>query len=217
MQMERIGGRVCRLYVPEGPGPWPLAVVCGGGLEALAAGRPRAVLLSLEAEGGRDFTPWPAPGLGEEAFAGQAGRYLEELLGRALPEAARHAPLSGRQAILGYSLGGLFALWARLQGAPFARVASLSGSLWYDGWLDYLAAHLPAPGPEVYLSLGKAEEHGGPRRMRAVGDATRATAAHLSGALGEGAVTLAWNRGGHFTGIPTRWQRGLAWALDGWQ
>lgn len=133
MQIIRMGSRVCRLYVPEGPGPWPLAVVCGGGLETLAEGRPRAVLLGLEAEGGRDFTPWPAPGLGETAFTGQAGRYLEELLGRALPEAARHAPLSGRRAILGYSLGGLFALWALLEGAPFARAASLSGSLWYDG------------------------------------------------------------------------------------
>lgn len=211
--MERMtwAGRDCRLALPEGPGPHPLLILCGGDFEAMAATRPQAVL--FQAEG--DFTPWPAPGLREgETFAGGGPELLDFLEHTALPRLREMTEIT-KCTLMGYSLGGLFALWAGLQVSVFARVASLSGSLWYDGWVEYLERHLPAPGQAVYLSLGRAEEKGGPRQMRAVGEATRATASLLRSALGEEAVTLQWSPSGHFTGIPQRWEQGMNWALGG--
>ena len=139
-------GRPCACYVPQGEGPFPLLVLCGWGLEEklplLAQELPPVVLFTAQADGGRDFTPWPAPGIREgEAFTGEAGDYLGFLTERALPLLERDfraAAQPQRRGILGYSLGGLFALWAQRQGEVFRLAGSLSGSLWYPGWLGYM-------------------------------------------------------------------------------
>ena len=83
-------GRPCACYVPQGEGPFPLLVLCGWGLEEklplFAQELPPVVLFTAQADGGRDFTPWPAPGIREgEAFTGEAGDYLGFLTERALP------------------------------------------------------------------------------------------------------------------------------------
>ena len=129
---------------------------------------------------------------------------------------ARLPILPGREnrAILGYSLGGLFALWAFCAGKTFGAAASLSGSLWYEGWTEYLAAHLPEQGGRVYLSLGKKEEKSGPAQMRLVGERTRETAGMFRAAGRFGEVPLEMHGGGHFTDIPGRWRRAMEW-LDG--
>ena len=163
-------GRPCACCVPQGEGPFPLLVLCGWGLEEklplFAQELPPVVLFTAQADGGRDFTPWPAPGVREgEAFTGEAGDYLGFLTERALPLLERDfcaAAQPQRRGILGYSLGGLFALWAQRQGEVFRLAGSLSGSLWYPGWLGYMEQHPPRPGACVYLSLGDREEFGGP-------------------------------------------------------
>ena len=66
--------------------------------------------------------------------------------------------------IAGYSLAGLFALWATWNSGYFRRVASVSGSLWYPGFTDYIRNNEPKSGcgeksgPEkAYFSLGDRE------------------------------------------------------------
>ena len=147
-------GRPCACYVPQGEGPFPLLVLCGWGLEEklplFAQELPPVVLFTAQADGGRDFTPWPAPGIREgEAFTGEAGDYLGFLTERALPLLERDFRATAqpqRRGILGYSLGGLFALWAQRQGEVFRLAGSLSGSLWYPGWLGYMEQHPPPAG-----------------------------------------------------------------------
>ena len=204
---------------PKGEGPFPLAVLCGWGLEEKLAGYaqdlPPALLFYAQAEGDRDFTPWPAPGIREgEVFSGEAGAYLDFLTGTALPYLEREFGASRRpeeRGILGYSLGGLLALWAQRQGKTFRLAGSLSGSLWYPGWLDYLEEHPPRREEKVYLSLGDREEYGGPPLLRTVGDCTR-RAHQLYEASGAETV-LEWNRGGHGKGVDGRWSKALAWAV----
>lgn len=41
----------------------------------------------------------------------------------------------------GYSLGGLFALWAARETDAFCAVAAASPSLWIEGWMLYAQAH----------------------------------------------------------------------------
>ena len=216
-----ISGREYVLRIPKGGGPFPLAVLCGGDmreeLDRLAAGRSPRILLSPSASWERDYTPWPAQApAGRAPFLGGGPAFLEEIQVALEILEARLPILPGREsrAILGYSLGGLFALWAFCAGETFGAAASLSGSLWYEGWTEYLAAHLPEQGGRVYLSLGKKEEKSGPAQMRLVGERTRETAGMFRAAGRFGEVPLEMHGGGHFTDIPGRWRRAMEW-LDG--
>ena len=173
------------------------------------------VLFSAQGDGGpglHPLAPRRASGRGR-SFSGEGGgRTCGFLTERALPylEAAWSAsPRREDRAILGYSLGGLFALWGQAQSGAFQTAGSLSGSLWYPGWLDYLKSHPPRPGERIYLSLGDREEFGGPALLRAVGDCTRRTYA-LYEQAGIHTV-LEWNRGGHGKSVDARWKKALAW------
>ena len=100
----------------------------------------------------RDYSPWPAPPVfGKQGFAGQGEQTLAKIRAFFTQDGAAERP----RAIGGYSLAGLFSLWALSQDAGFAGVASCSGSLWYPGWAEYAAQARYPQGSCVYLSLGE--------------------------------------------------------------
>ena len=120
----------------------------------------------------RDLSPWTAPAVfGDEDFGDGAEALLEEIL-----------PLCAEQdkdyIIGGYSLAGLFALWAGSQSALFYAVAGVSPSVWFPAYGDYEQAH-PIRAGHVYLSLGDREEQTKNRAMAAVGNEIRALYARL--------------------------------------
>ncbi len=165
----------------------------------------------------RDYTPWPAPPLSakNEPFAGQAGILKDWLLSHWLPEIQRQfSPAPDEAYLIGYSLGGLCALWLMLETGGFKGCASCSGSLWYDGWMDYMRAHpLKRLDSRVYLSLGTKEEKARNPRMAAVGDATRAAHALLQDDPRMSETALAWHDGGHFTDVTERIAQGILWLM----
>lgn len=62
----------------------------------------------------------------------------------------------------------------------FTAVGSISGSLWYEGWLDHLACcQFYGEGRSAYLSLGKQEKTEPPFRLHSVEEATKKTATQL--------------------------------------
>lgn len=64
-----------------------------------------------------------------------------------------------KRGIAGYSLGGLMALYMGCTVDGFDFVGSISGSLWYEGALEYFTTHSPLERVKsVYFSLG-AKEH----------------------------------------------------------
>ena len=107
------------------------------------------------------LTPWPATGIyrGEPPFGGQALETLAELLVDVIPSLEASQGLSpAARAICGYSLGGLFALYALTHCDTFAACACLSGSVWYEGWVEHLRElPLDLTGRFAYLSLGTKE------------------------------------------------------------
>ena len=146
------------------------------------------------------LSPWPAPACfrGGGAFGGYAECFLQTLTESILPAAERELGLAPpRRALCGYSLAGLFALYALYRTDRFTHIASASGSLWYDDFLDFLRANAPrVPNARVRLSLGDREEFTKNPRLAAVGSATRETVQilrfqHLD-------VTLTMNPGNHF-------------------
>ncbi len=160
----------------------------------------------------RDLSPWPAPGLGKgrESFGGEGEAFLRALTA-AVKEAEAALPSPPRiKGLLGYSLAGLFALWAGTRTADYALLASVSGSLWYDGWCEYLAEH-PCRAGRVYLSLGEKEPKARNPRMGRVGACAERTAELLRVSGAE--TVLEWNPGGHFNDPEGRTARAAAWLL----
>lgn len=120
----------------------------------------------------RDLSPWPAPAVfpGEADFSGQADAFLQKLLHTILPEAEHAAHIAPTwRGVAGYSLAGLFAAYAAFRCEAFTRIASVSGSMWYDGWLSF-ARNTPfsAPVDRAYFSVGAKEKRTRNPRMAPV-------------------------------------------------
>ena len=94
----------------------------------------------------QEMTPWYCPPVMAKgsSYAGGADAYLQVLLEDILPGAL--ARISGKPAyigIAGYSLAGLFALYALYRTDMFARAASISGSLWFPDFTVVLLLMVP--------------------------------------------------------------------------
>ena len=163
----------------------------------------------------RELSPWGCDGTVRDAepFGGQAAGFLDELLNQIIPQVESSLPQpSTWRGIAGYSLAGLFALWALWQTDAFDRTASASGSLWFPGFIDYARENaMPSTPSAVYLSLGKKETKTPNRMMRHVLDDTRA----MEDLLVEHGIptTLELNPGNHFAQTNLRMARGIHWIL----
>ena len=111
----------------------------------------------------------------------------------------------------GYSLAGLFALWAGTQTNTFAAVAACSPSLWIKGWSEYADAH-PLQAKAVYLSLGDKEEKTRNPLSATVGDRVREQ--HDRHQFAADHCTLVWEKGGHFVTPHLRLARAFAWCIN---
>lgn len=163
----------------------------------------------------RELSPWACDGTVRDAkpFGGQASGFLDELLNRIIPKVELSLPQPPAwRGIAGYSLAGLFSLWALWQTDAFDRAASASGSLWFPGFIDYAHEHtMPNTSGAVYLSLGKKETKTPNRMMRHVLDDTRA----MEELLIERGIptTMELNPGNHFAQTDLRMARGIHWIL----
>ena len=98
----------------------------------------------------------------------------------------RTKPEPEHTALAGYSLGGLTALYALYQTDSFGWIASLSGSLWYDGFCEYMEKERPLRREvNVYLSLGKKERLSRNPRMGKVAECTERARQILESQLGQ--------------------------------
>jgi len=160
----------------------------------------------------RDLTPWEAPPVfGKEGFGNGAQKTLDKLLDEMIPDFdARYPSDSRRYMVCGYSLAGLFALWAGSRTGRFAGIAAASPSVWYPDWLAY-AKDNPQKAGAVYLSLGDKEERARNPVMATVGNAIREQQKILD-TQGVRNV-LEWNPGNHFRDSDLRMAKGMAWML----
>lgn len=113
----------------------------------------------------------------------------------------------------GYSLSGLFSLWAFYSSGQFGGVASCSGSLWYPNWEAFVKGKRIPKDSLVYLSLGKKEEQTKNQAMARVGDITRRQYEICRTSNPVGCV-LEWNHGGHFQDPEARMAKGFGWLLN---
>ncbi len=160
------------------------------------------------------LSPWEAPAVrGTQGFSGNAADTLCVLTERVIPTLKQQFRLSENVKIIlgGYSLAGLFALWATTQTDLFYGVAAASPSVWFPGWMEFEQQH-PIQTQHIYLSLGDKEEHTKNAVMAAVGDNIRTLHSRLT-ERGAG-CTLEWNSGGHFKDADLRTAKAFQWAME---
>ena len=151
-----------------------------------------------------DLSPWKAPAVfGKEDFGEGAGVTLAKILKLCADEGKKYY-------IGGYSLAGLFALWASYRTDIFKGVAAASPSVWFPGFADYMKGNEIRTGA-VYLSLGDREEKARNPVMATVGDRIREAYSLLS----ECGVkcTLEWNEGNHFKDADIRTAKAFSWVI----
>ena len=113
----------------------------------------------------------------------------------------------------GYSLAGLFALWAGYQSDLFDGIAAASPSVWYPNWANFAQSHTMLT-PLAYLSLGDKEERTRNQVMAQVGKNIRLQHQLLAKQLGDDRCVLEMNHGGHFVDPAGRTARAFAWLLE---
>ena len=152
----------------------------------------------------KDLSPWKAPAVfGREDFGEGAGDTLSEILNFCTDKTKNYY-------IGGYSLAGLFALWAVTRTDVFQGAACASPSLWFPGFEEYVRDHEILT-ENVYLSLGDREEKARNPVMATVGDRVRAMHALLSDRKVR--CTLEWNEGNHFRDSELRSAKAFSWVL----
>lgn len=160
-----------------------------------------------------DLTPWRTedaiPG---REFGGNADKILGQIIDDIIPDYSSCYPNIKREYyIAGYSLAGLFALWAVHETDLFNGVAAMSPSLWYPGWRAYANAHEPQV-QWAYLSLGNREHKAGKSIMSSVLEEVNAQHGLL---LSRGIDTkLEINVGNHFKDVAERIAKGEAYIIN---
>ena len=160
----------------------------------------------------RDMSPFKCHALfkNEEDFGGGAGAFLEKLVSGIITEALKYMETAPEfTGIAGYSMAGLFALYALYNCDVFGRAASVSGSLWFPGIKEYALSHEPLKAPErIYLSLGDREDRSRDQILKTVRTNTEELAAHYADSGIDTSFEL--NPGNHFKDPALRTAKGIA-------
>ena len=157
-----------------------------------------------------DLTPWAAEGVFKKAkpFGGRAVSFLDKLTNKIIPEAEKSLGVkNAERTIMGVSLSGLFAVWACFNTNAFTNIISISGSLWYDSFTEWMGKHTPSPQlKKVCMLLGEKEKNAKDKRMATVEERTLAAAKILK-SNSQASVLFELVDGTHFSPILPRLER----------
>ena len=252
-QTMQIGNRPCRIY-GEANAEYLLLQMTGEHelqsmdyeVAAIAQSSRNFLFAAIPVESWNDeLSPWEAPAVwGKQGFGGKAGDTLRFLTEQVIPTLEQQFPLPENVKIVlgGYSLAGLFALWASTQTDLFYGVAAASPSVWFPGWMEF-EQQRPIQAQHIYLSLGDKEERTRNSRLRsnevpsgdfkrqndlaparwrgltptsstmaAVGDNIRTLHSRLTERGAD--CTLEWNSGGHFKDADLRTAKAFRWTME---
>lgn len=223
MKLVEISGKTVRIFPAEAENA-PLVVLNTvedeGESVYSAAKKITNVEFSLAAVSGirweAEMSPWSCPPIykGGEPCTGEADAYIDTLTTEILPEVLRQLSIKpSYSALAGYSLAGLFAVYALYRTYAFSRAASASGSFWFPDFLDFALKNKMAGNPEcVYFSLGDKEAKVRNSMLCTVEDNTRMLN-KMCNELGIRSI-FELNPGNHFKDEVPRMAKGIAWMLE---
>ncbi|MEE3421001.1 MAG: alpha/beta hydrolase-fold protein [Lachnospiraceae bacterium] len=221
MQME-IAGKKIRVIGKEGVHPETMIYAI-----SFEAKGPQAVekclklgvseneLLMVEITGLRwdeELSPWPEA-LKDMHCTGEADACLKTLTENICPRVEEKLGYVPKKRILaGYSMAGLFSLYALYKTEVFNSIASVSGSLWYPKFKEYAMTTPFACHPEhIYLSLGDRESRTRHPLFRTTQSNYEELRDFYAGQNLDSIFEL--NSGNHFQDPAGRVAKGIAWLL----
>ncbi|MBO4846262.1 MAG: esterase [Lachnospiraceae bacterium] len=152
-----------------------------------------------------DLSPWKAPAVfRNESFGEGALLTLEKILQICDDKTKTYY-------IGGYSLAGLFSIWAAYNTDVFKGVAAASPSVWFPDFIQYMSLH-NIECEAVYLSLGDKEGNTRNKVMSTVNKCIE-EAYEMLKIKGIDTV-LEWNSGGHFKDADIRTAKAFSWLLN---
>ena len=164
----------------------------------------------------KDMCPWDSPALikNEKDFIGGADEYLFLLEKEIIPRAVE---ILGEEptyyALAGYSLAGLFALYAGYRSSLFSRIASVSGSLWYPDFVSFAKEKkMLSRAERLYLSLGTEEARTMHAVLSTIERKTRELVEHYQSS--GYCVNFEQNPGNHFCEVEQRIEKGIRWIME---
>lgn len=180
-------------------------------------GRPDFTLVVISGvEWNHDMVLWDIPPVSQNdaPYTKGADEYLQLMINQIVPNAEKD--IQGNilwRGLAGYSLAGLFAVYSMYRTTLFSRTASISGSLWFPDFKEYVFTHEPMRKPEyLYFSLGDRECKTKNPYLKTVQNHTEA----LEDFYRRQGIdtTLCMNAGGHFKDTAKRTAAGIWWLLS---
>ena len=163
----------------------------------------------------KDMCPWDSPALinTEKDFLGGAEEYLSLLEKEIIPKTVE---ILGEEpsyyALAGYSLAGLFALYAGYRSALFSRIASVSGSLWYPDFVSFAKEKkMLSKAERLYLSLGTEEAKTKHAVLSTIEGKTRELVEYYQSS--GYCVNFELNPGNHFCEVEQRIEKAIRWIM----
>ena len=158
-----------------------------------------------------DMSPWYMPSIysKEKSFSGGADEYLKLLIDKILPRAKELMDGEPKfTGIAGYSLAGLFAVYAMYKTDVFDRVACMSGSLWFHDFIEYCKRNEYKRLPDkIYFSLGDKEANTRNPVLKTVEYNTRELSEYFKNLGSE--VIFELNKSNYFTDTVLRSAKGI--------
>ena len=163
-----------------------------------------------------ELTPWEMSLLrGKGNFGDGAAGTLEFIKNDLILAVSEYINIENKEIkyiLGGYSLAGLFSLWSGYQTDIFEGIAAVSPSVWYKGWIEYVAAGKPLS-EKIYLSLGDTEEKTKHQILSKIGENIRKQHEILEKSENVKTV-LEWNEGNHFQNPDIRTAKGFLWVMN---
>lgn len=152
-----------------------------------------------------NLSPWRAPAVfGKNDFGGDAKSTLNKIIELCSDNSKKYY-------IGGYSLAGLFSLWAAYNTNIFSGVAAASPSMWFPKIIDYMKIN-DIKTKNVYLSLGDSESKTKNVIMASVEERIKEAYELL---INNGVnAFLEWNVGNHFKDSDIRTAKAFVYLLN---
>lgn len=171
--------------------------------------KPFILAAFLIGEWNKELSPWEAPAVfGKENFGSGAHETLSYITESMVPYIKNEYSGVVDFYLGGYSLAGLFSLWAGYRTDVFKGVAGVSPSVWFPSWDSFIKSN-KMKAERTYLSLGDKEEKTRNKVMSAVGDRIK-----MQYDILHNDHVLEWNSGNHFVDSDKRTAKGFAWLLS---
>lgn len=162
-----------------------------------------------------DMSPWAIPPISVKnaPFTGGADDFIKLMTESIIPQAERYVNGLSWRGIAGYSLAGLFALYSLYRTDRFMCAGSMSGSLWFPQFKEYVLSHEMKRKPDcIYFSLGDKECMTANPYLKTVQQNTEAIEAFYKESGIDTIFQL--NAGNHYKNAVERTASGILWLLN---